>query len=112
MHKLNTSTKDQVISDLQDGLSIRAVAERHSLGKSTVQEIRAKYLPALPSPKSGPKPSLSPRDKRSCIRTVTSGAKKTGTEAKRVLEQELGKKVSKNTVYRALREQGLEAQKK
>lgn len=112
MRKLHNITKNQVISDLQSGLSIRAVADKHDIGKSTVQEIREKYLSAIPSPKSGPKPKLSLRDKRCCIRVVTRGTKKSGVEAQKVLEQELGKKVSKHTVYRALKEQGLEAGKK
>jgi transposase len=112
MHKLSTTIQAQVISDLQSGHSIRFIADKHSIGKSTVQEIRAKYTPSTPALKPGPKPKLSPQDRRYCIHVVTSGSKKTGVEARNVLEQELDKKVSKHTVYRALKEQGLEAVKK
>lgn len=112
MRPLSTDTRDNIISLLQLGFSVRKIANRCRVGKSTVQELRARHVPNLISSPGGRPVKLSDQDKRFCVRAVTSGLLETGAAVAKKLEGDLGIKVCDRTVRNAFREAGLGAVEK
>lgn len=112
MRPLSTDARDNILSLLQQGYSVRKVADQCRVSRSVAHKLRAKHLPGLASSPSGRPAKLSPQDKRFCVRAITSGCLETSTVVARKLEDELGIKVCDRTVRRALHEAGLMAQEK
>src|SRR5581483_3560 len=111
MAKVTVEIRNNIVSMLSNGQSIREVSNKVGVGKSTVQEIRAKYVPDIPELSPGRPRKLSVQDKRHCVRSVTSGRIPTATAATKRLKDELKVSVNANTVRRALKEAGLKANK-
>src|SRR5581483_1109229 len=111
MAKVTVEIRNNIVSMLSNGQSIREVSNKVGVGKSTVQEIRAKYVPDIPELSPGRPRKLSVQDKRHCVRSVTSGRIPTATAATKRLKDELKVSVNANTVRRALKEAGLKAKK-
>ena len=112
MTKVTVDIRNNITSLLVDGHSIREVAKRVGVNKSTVQKIRAKYLPGIPKRSSGRHAKLTPQSKRYCVRSITSGKLQTATAVAKKLKEDLNIEVSANTVRRTFKEAGLEAGKK
>ena len=112
MKPISIDSRNNIDSLLQKGLSIRQVSEKCGVSKSTIQEIRAEYLPELnPSP-GGRLAKLSAQDQRFCVRSITSGRLNSSVEVAKKLETELDLKISKHSVRRALHRSGLKASEK
>jgi transposase len=110
MSSISADTCNNIRSLLEQGNSIRKIADQCHVSKSTVQRIRAKYLPNLTtSPQPGRPMKLSAQNKHFCVRAITSGHLETGVAVRKKLRADLGIKVSDNTVRNALREAGLGA---
>jgi transposase len=112
MRSLPVDTKDSICSLLQQGLSVRQVASRCHVSKSTVSGYRKEHLPNLDLPSAGRPSKLSYQDKRFCVRAITSGKLETAVAVKKKLVDEFNIKVSDRTVRRALQEAGLWASEK
>ena len=112
MAKVTVDIRNNIISMLSNGQSIREVSKKIGISKSAVQEIRTKYVPDIPKPPPGRPRKLSVQDKRHCVRSVTSGRVPTATAATKKLKSEHKTNVNANTVRRALKEAGLKAKKK
>jgi transposase len=109
MGSLSEDNYNNILSLLEQGHSIRKVADNYHISKSKIQQIRAKHLPNIATSLGGRPKKLSAQDKRFCARTITADHSKTGVAVRMKLEADLGIKVCNNTVYNALREAGLEA---
>lgn len=112
MHPLSENTKQSILALLQQGQSTRKIAEKCSVGKSTVQNLRKKFLPGLIKSRGGRVKKLSTQDKHYCVRTISSGRVKNAAALARKLKEDLGVDVSSWTVRRTLREAGMTAAEK
>src|SRR5262249_3442680 len=112
MRSLPIDTKQNIISSLQQALSIRDVASQCHFSKSAVQRIHANHFSDLVSPPGGRPSKLSPEDKRSCIRGITKEGLGTAVAVAKKLKNDLNIEVSDGTVRRTLNEAGLKAAEK
>src|SRR5215470_6613827 len=112
MRPLSHDIQQNVLSLLGQGFTTRQVAEECGISRSTVQRLRQKRLPDAELSRGGRPEKLSPQDKRTCVRAVTSGRLDTATAAAKQLREETGVEVSDLTVRRALQEAGLKAREK
>ena len=111
--KPTPETKVQrTISLLREGASVRQVAERLSISKSTVSRIRQKHLPALTNVPAGRSPLLSVAGRRYVTRLITSGTFDTASEVCKHLQQTSDVGASVDTVRRTLKSSGLRSGKK
>jgi transposase len=112
MHQIPIETRDNILSLLSQGQSVRTVANRCKVSKSTVQKYRLQQHSIVKSLPGGRPAKLSDQDKRFCVRAITSGGLETGKEVAKRLECDIGVKVSSLTVRRALHKAGLGAVEK
>src|SRR5271169_2065742 len=112
MRPLSEDITNNVKSLLSEGLSVRRVAERLRIGKTTVKKIRNKHFPQLVTSKNGCPKKLSDQDKRYCVRLITAGGAETATEVAKKLEEDVGVHVDRMTVSRALYQAGMSAAEK
>jgi transposase len=112
MRSLSEQTRQDVVSQLLQGKSVRKVAENLGIGKSSVQRIRSQRVKDLLKSRGGRSSKLSVQAKRFCINKITSGKLKSSVSVKKALENDLGVKVSVSTVKRALYDAGLGGIKK
>ena len=94
MTKVTVDIRNNIISLLSDGYSVREVTKRVGLSKSTVQKIRGKYVSDLPKRPSGRSTTLTPQSKRYCVCNITSGALQTATAVTKKLKDDLKIEVS------------------
>jgi transposase len=102
----------QVKYHLENGLSIRKVADICCVSKSLVHEIRSKIDRPLVNNPDGPRTKLSPQLQRYCIRLMTAGSIKTTTQMAQTINTEFGIGVSRMTVSRTLKNSGLKSAEK
>jgi transposase len=112
MRPLFDSVRDQILSLLRQRRSIREVAEKCHVSKSTVQRIRSKHLSTLGQARRGRPAKLSVQDKRLCVRLITSGKLGTAVAVQKRLKDGLSVDVSERTVRRALQDAGMGAAEK
>ncbi|KAK4517142.1 uncharacterized protein ATC70_000472 [Mucor velutinosus] len=94
---------------LRSGVSIRKIAEKLSLGKSTIGRARMEHCPGLETSKGGRTRVLSEADKRYCVRKVTKERVLSVVKVTKILKKDFQMKVHPETVRRALRTAGLGA---
>jgi transposase len=104
-----TSAVNSVISMLRSGNSIREIARKLSLGKSTIGRIKLKHCLGLESSKRGRPQALTLADKRFCVRKITKERVSSAVKVTKMLETEFHIKVHPDTVRNALRASGLGA---
>jgi transposase len=68
MRPISEDTRQNIIGDLQAGYSIRQVAYRTNVGRTTVNKVAAEHLPNRKKPKGGKPLKLKEADKRYCVR--------------------------------------------
>ena len=112
MKAVPESKYTQVKYHLENGLSIRKVAEICGVSKSLVHEIRSKINKPLTNNPKGPKTKLSPQLQQYCICSITSGNIKTTTQLAQNINNEFGISVSRITISRTLRNKGLKSAEK
>lgn len=112
MKKLSPEQVNNISTLLNDGKSIRDIANIIGCSKSTVINYRKINVNQLPKIKMGRPCKLSPRDKRAIKHFLTNGEAKTAVDIKKKLDQERGERASTQTIRNALKEQGLRAVKK
>ena len=112
MCSISDDTYNNILSLLEQGVSICKIADQHHISKSKIQKIRAQHLPNLTSSQGGRPTKLSAQNKYFCIREITSGCSKTSVDVRQRLEADLNIKVCDRTVRNAFREAGLAAVEK
>ena len=81
MHPIPAHKHQSVVSLLLAGESVREVAKKTGVGKSTVGEIRKEVLPNKENIKNGCPSKLTPHDKRRIIHQIESGKLDTADQA-------------------------------
>jgi transposase len=108
MRPISEATRQNIIGDLQAGYSIRQVAYRTNVGRTTVNKVAAEHLPNRKKPKGGKPLKLKEADKRYCVRQITRGGQKgNAISVQKQLSFDFGLSVSPQTVRRALKAEGL-----
>lgn len=94
---------------LGDGLSIRKIAQKLNIGKSTVSRLGAKHFGDRLKAKTGRPVKLTNRDRQYCVRQITVGMgnKENAVEVTKSLREDLGIHVSPDTVRRSLHASGI-----
>ena len=100
------------ISLLRSGLSIREVAQKLNLGKSSVGRIREEHCQGVRSSKGGRPRVLSEADERYCVRKATKQRVSNAVKITKMLEDDFQIQVNSETVRRALRVAGLGSMEK
>ncbi|KAG1181460.1 hypothetical protein G6F35_015898 [Rhizopus arrhizus] len=109
MKQVSQDTVVQAISLLQQGKSIREVERVTGLSKSAVGRLQKTHCFGLGKPKGGRPKLLSAADERYCVRQVTKTRISSAIKVAKELEKDTGRKVSADTVCRALHKAGLGA---
>ena len=109
MKRTNPDAVKSAIELLESGDSVRQVAKKLRLARSTVGDIRKKHLPDLPQPKGGRPQSLSENDCRYATRLITTGTFDTAIDVSRHFKKTSGITVSPDTIRRTLKKRGLKA---
>ena len=104
-----TSKVNSVITLLRSGASIREIAQKLSLSKSTIGRIKLEHCPGVVSSKGGRPCALTEADKRYCVRKVTKERVSNAAKVTKLLEEDHRIKVNPETVRRVLRKAGLGA---
>lgn len=112
MHSISVDTRNNVLSLLLHGFSVRKVADRCRVSKSTVQNIRAKHFPGLILPQPGRPAKLSAQNSDFCVGAITLGRLETSVAVAKKLFDDIGVKVSNRTVRRTFHKAGLGAMTK
>src|SRR5213080_3478670 len=105
MKKIPLDTRNSIITLLDNGLSARKIHERLNVSPRTVDKIRRETRPNATVAKGGRPSSLTATDCRWLVRMITSGQADNAAE----LAKSLGKKVSKDTIRRALKTSGMKS---
>lgn len=109
MNELSASTRDNIISLLQGGMSTRHVAKRVAVSHMTVSRMRKQCIADNSMPTRGRPRSLSSRNKKWLVRQVTSGKADTAAQLRKELANVADVHISVSTVRRALKESGMKA---
>jgi transposase len=112
MKAKNTDKVTMILGLAQEGLSIRALARRAGVSKSTVSRALQKRPTEHPCVKNGRPALLSESTKRYIIRLITYGAFDTATQVQRHLKDTGNATVSVDTVRRVLKNAGFKAGRK
>ena len=112
MHPIAPETRRNITSLLEQEFSIRQIAKKCGVSKSTVQNICKMLTPTIKKPSAGHPPKLSLQDKHACVHAITSGGLETATAVAKKLQEDLSIQVNRCTVGHALQEAGLSAMEK
>jgi transposase len=107
MKQISKNIENDIINNLQNGLSNRETAKRADVSHATVNRIAKKAFPRRVVERKGRPPKLTLRDKHYCVRQITMGGKETAVDVKRSLENDIGVSVCNNTVRNVLRDMGI-----
>ena len=106
MKAISVTTRNDILSLIEQGISSRAIAKRVSVSHMTVSRIRHEAAKSDRQAKRGRPAKLSSQDKRKLVRLVTSGEAETAVKATKVLLASTNIKASSQTVRRALKDAG------
>jgi transposase len=108
--KATTASKvNSAIAMLRSGVSIREIARKLSLGKSTIGRTKLEHCPGVDCSKGGRPRVLSEADRRYCVQKITKGKISNAVKVTKMLDEDFQIKVNPETVRRALRVAGLGA---
>jgi transposase len=103
---LNKLQRQSIIQDVLNGVQVKVLAERYGCHRNTIRNTirRWKEQHNFDSrPRPGIKPRLEPRERRLLFRYMRRDPTRTWGDVLLYCEQAFGKKVSRNTVRRALK---------
>ena len=109
MKKLSPSLHQDAVSLLHQGLSVRAIAARLGIGRSTVSEIGQKTFPEGKVATRGRPSSLTPQLKRLIVRQITTGEQDTASGVQRNMLTDHNIRVSAQTIRNVLKDEGLKS---
>jgi transposase len=109
MQPLSDDKVNDIISQLQNGHSVRQIAQHMHVGAATVSRIRSKYLSGMSYTVNGRPKKLSQRDVNHGIRLIMSGKADTATQVAKALQDITNQDLSAETVRRELKTAGMKA---
>ncbi len=109
MRRLSDKLRNEVKTHLQNGDAVCQVADKLNISISAVSKIGKKVAPERVLSKGGRPQRLAEANKRYCVHLVTRGRVDNAVKVAKKLEEDLGIKVSTDTVRRALRSKGVGA---
>src|SRR5882762_2170840 len=108
--KLTSSTKHSAVTSLlQEGYSLRQIESKTGLGKSTIGRIKKEMDGDKENSKGGRLSKLSPGDKQSIIRQITTGRLDNAVEATHFINNILSNPVTPQTVRNTLKQDDFRA---
>ena len=112
MKKISKEKEISITYYLNNGLSIRKIADICNVSKSLVGEIKLK-IPNIPNLSPGGRtPMFTLYLERYCIRTITNSNNISTREVAQQIGTEFGVSVNRMTVSRALQKNGLKSNEK
>lgn len=103
---LNPSQRHSIVQDVLNGVQYKILAERYNCHRNTIRNtfIRWKKQHNFKSrPITGRPPRLTPRERRFLFRYIRKDPTRVWNDVLLYCEQTFGKKVSRNTIRRALK---------
>lgn len=88
MRPISKDKQNSIKNCLEKGQSVREIAQKLGIGKSTVSRVAKKLFPDRKVHIRGSPPKLSVRSRLYCVRQVTSGAKENAVEVAKSLGQD------------------------
>ncbi|EIE85840.1 hypothetical protein RO3G_10550 [Rhizopus delemar RA 99-880] len=107
MQPISENLRNRIISCLKNGYSISKTANIAGASRGAAQNVRKTIKNEVNSIKTGRPKLLSNRDDQYLVRLVTVKGQENAVEARNMLENDLQKVVSAQTVRRSLRRSGL-----
>jgi transposase len=104
MRPTPSAPRSTAISLLQEGYSLRQVQSKTGLGKSTIGRIKKEMDWDKENSKGGRPSKLSPRDKQSIIRQITTGKLDNAVQAANFINNIIPNPVTPQTVRNVLKE--------
>jgi transposase len=109
MRATSSSQRENAISLLLSGYSIRQVASKTCLGKSTIARINKELEEDKENCKPGRPSKLSPRDRRSISQQITTGQLDNAVQATHYINNMVLQPVCSQTVRNALKQDNFKA---
>jgi transposase len=107
MKSVSAAKRSSVVSLLNEGYSHRQVQARTGLGKGTIGRISQEAVGDKENHPGGRPSKLSPRDKQSIIRQISSGRLDNAVQATRFINSTITTPITPQTVRNVLKEAGL-----
>ena len=107
MKAISSYTQRIVKKYLDAGNSLKFVAQKVGIGIATANRIQKMLVPERKKHKPGRKEKLSCHDKRSIVRSITSGDLDDAVELRKKLQYETGTIVCLETIRNMLKKDGL-----
>ena len=104
MRPISTAQRDNILSLLGSGHSVRDIAKRTGVCKSKVSEIAKEYCPNKENLKGGHPEKLTSTDKRAVISLITTGKASTAVEAAKHINSIITNPVSIQTIRNTLQQ--------
>ena len=109
MKAISKDLLNNILALINQGYSMRAIASRLNVSKSTVSRIYHQHHLSFDKLIGGRPVKLTSQDRRSLVRFVTSGVADNAVKAAKMLSNINDSTVSACTVRRALKDSGLKA---
>jgi transposase len=109
MHPISSAQKENILSLASSGLSLRQIASRAGVGKSTISRVLQDILPNRLVPPSGRPSKLSARSQQAILTQITTGKAANAVQATHHINTIISTPVSSETVRRTLRKNSLKA---
>jgi transposase len=109
MGRISEDTRNNIISLIDAGLSLREVEAQLGVGQATVSRVRAEARPHAQKRRAGRPAKLTATDKRWLVRKITSRKADNAVQLTRQLRDITNVECSVWAVRRALKEAGLKA---
>ena len=109
MHPISSANKENIISLASNGHSLRSIASKTGVGKSTVSRVLQDILPNHSKPSSGHPSKLSPTSQHAIIRQIDTGKAENAVEVTKHINSIIPQTVSTSTVRRVLKKNSFKA---
>jgi transposase len=109
MKPISQDIRNDIITLINNGHSIRQVAKQLGIHYSTVSRVRRDNSCNVKKSRGGRPSKLTATDKRRVVRMITSGEVDTATQAKQQLCNAIDTNISTKTVVRELKKAGMKA---
>jgi transposase len=106
MHPISSAQHSTIISLLHEHYSVCEIQSRTGLGRSTIGRVKKEVDSNKENSKGGRPSKLSPHDKKSILRQITTGKLDNAVQATHFINNILPNPVSAQTVRNALKENG------
>jgi hypothetical protein len=109
MKSISSTQKDNIIVLHSSGQSIRQIASKTGLGKSTIARVINKHIPNKENAKIGRPSKLTPHDKRAIVHHILSGEASNAVQATKFINSIIPTTVCTQTVRNTLKAAKLKA---